>query len=137
MLIERAAHMFEAHTADPVREQARLRIERLQAGVPDLVIPEHLLDEQQRVGADEHGTMAVGVRPFESRNERAVFGDVVRRDADRFAEFFDQPAVWPLDPHAEPGGTGIAARAAIYVRDDVVRRSGGAEVRRGAHRAED
>src|SRR5438045_6774646 len=129
--------MFEAHTADPVREQARLRMERLQAGVPDLVISAHLLDEQQRVGADDQGMMAVGLRPFESRNERAVLGDVVRRDADRFAEFLDQRAVWPLDPDAEPGGTGVAARAAIYVRNDVVRRSGSAGVGRRAHRAED
>ena len=72
-----------------MREQPRLRVERLQPGVLHLVVAAHLLDEQQRIGADVHARAAVIDRPLERREQAAVFGDVVGGDAERRRELVD------------------------------------------------
>ena len=58
--------------------------------------------------------------PFERGDETAIFGDVVRGDADGAAKLFDEGSVFPLDADAEAGGAGIAPRAAVDVGDDAI-----------------
>src|SRR5512138_923535 len=64
--------------------------------------------------------------PFEGRDERPVFSDVVGRSADRLVKLLDERAVGLLDPHAETGRPRVAPGATVDVRDDhqqlVVRR---------------
>ena len=73
--------------------------------------------------------MAVAGRPLERGEQCAVLGDVVGRGADRLGELLDHRAVLRLDADAEAGRSGIAARAAVDVRDDRPGRSG----REGQH----
>ena len=136
MRVERAADVLEGDAADLVREHARLRVQRLQPGVLHLVVAEHLLHQQERIGSHVELIAAVALRPLERREQRAVFGDVVGRDADRLRELLDQRAVGLLDADAEAGRAGIAARAAVDVGDDAIRGAavGEGERRRGPRR---
>src|SRR5439155_7866594 len=78
----------------------------------------HLLHEQERIGADENVGGSLPPGPFERGNQPAIFRDVVRRDADRLAELFDERSIRPLDPDAVAGRARIAAGAAVDVGDD-------------------
>src|SRR5437762_9496957 len=82
-----------------------------------LVDAPHLLHEQLRIRSDVQAVMAIAPGPFERRDQGAVFGHVVRGDAHRLAELFDQGAIG-LDPDAESCRPGIAAGAAVDIRDD-------------------
>jgi len=62
--------------------------------------------------------MAVGLGPFERRQQATVLGDVIGGDPDGFGEFLEQCPVGVLDSHAVPGRARIAASAAVDVRDD-------------------
>ena len=130
--VERAADVLERDAADLVRQQPRLGVQRLQARVLHLVVAEHLLHEQQRIGADVQRAVPVRARPFERGEQAAILGDVVGRDADRLAELLDERAVGLLDADAVAGRPGIAPGAAVDVGDDravpvtVMARTGGA-----------
>ena len=50
-----------------VREETRLRVERLQPGMFHLVVAEHLLHEQQRVGSDVHDAVTRARAPIRAR----------------------------------------------------------------------
>ena len=56
--------------------------------------------------------------PLERGDQPSILRDVVGRNSNRFAEFFDERAIGLLDADAVAGGTGIAAGAAIDVGDD-------------------
>src|SRR5436190_90728 len=83
-----------------------------------LVIAEHLLDQQERVGSNQHLGFAMRPRPFQGRNEAAIFRDIVRGDADRLVKLVYQRAIRPLDSHAETGRPRVAPGAAVRIRDD-------------------
>jgi hypothetical protein len=87
-----AAHVLEVHPPDFEGQEERLRMKRLQPGMFHLVVAEHLLHEQLRIRADRQGADVVGARPFERRQQSPVFGDVIGCDADRVAEFLDEPS---------------------------------------------
>ena len=127
MSVLRAPDVLEAHVAELVHEQPRLGVQRLEAGVLHLVVAEHLLHEQQRIGAHEQLALAAAGRPLERRDQPRVLGDVVGGDADRLGEFLDQLAVRPLDADAVAGGPGVSARAAVDVGDERSGRRGGVE----------
>jgi len=110
--------VLEGDASDLVREQPRARIERQQSRMLDFVVAEHLLHEQQRVRPHVNSRVSVRASPFQRSEESAVFRHVVRRRADRSVELLDERTVRALDADAEPGGAGVAARAAIDVRDD-------------------
>src|SRR3990172_9180687 len=59
--------------------------------------------------------------PLERGDEPSILRDVVGCDSNGLAEFFDERAVRPLDADAVAGRSGIAAGAAVDVRDDRVR----------------
>ena len=115
MSIQRPAHMLERHAADFVGEQSRLRVQWLQPCVLHLVVAEHLLDQQQRIGPYVELTAAARLRPLERSQQAAVLGDVIRRMADGFGEFLDKVAVDLFDPDAETGRPGIAPCTAVDV----------------------
>ena len=60
--------------------------------------------------------------PLERGDKPSIFRDIVGRDPDRLAEFFDERAIGLLDADAVAGRTGIPAGTAIDVGDDRVRR---------------
>jgi hypothetical protein len=70
--VQRAANVLEGHAADLVCEQARPGMQRLQSGVLHFVVAEHLLNEQQRVGADQNLPATARFRPFQ-RGEEAAY----------------------------------------------------------------
>src|SRR4051794_21000593 len=120
--VHRAADVLEGNAADFVRQRARPRVQRLQSGVLHLVVADHLLNEQLRIRPDMQLVAAVPLRPVERGEQAAVLGDVIRRDADRFGEFFDERPVALLDTDAEAGRAGVATRTAVDVRDHRLRR---------------
>src|SRR5262245_56816596 len=61
--VESATDMLERHAADLVRQQPRLCMQRLKARILDLVVAEHLLDEQQRIGPDMQLAASPRLRP--------------------------------------------------------------------------
>ena len=76
-----------------------------QRGVLDLVLAAHLLHEQLRVGHDLQVVHAELGGLGEAGDERAVLGDVVRRDADGFPAGVEHRAVLCLE---DVGGGGRA-----------------------------
>ena len=121
MGIERAAHVLVGDAADLVCEQSGLGMKGLESGVLYLVAPQHLLNEQQRIGSNVNGLVPMGTDPLERGDQRPIFGDVIGGHADRVAELVDQGSVRLFDPDAVAGGAGIAAGAAINIRDDGAR----------------
>ena len=87
------------------------------------MLAQHLLDQQQRIGSDVERPMTVGPRPLERRQQAAILGDVIGRDADRFAELLDQRAVFVLDADAKSGGSGIP-RAPPSIYATIIERRG-------------
>jgi hypothetical protein len=94
-----------------------LSVERHKPWVLHFVDTLHLLYEQQRVGADVKPGGAVRERPFKGSDEAAIFGDVIRSDADRLGKFLDQRPVFSLDSHAEPRRARVSAGAAVDIGD--------------------
>ena len=115
--VQRAANVLESHAADLVCEQARPGMQRLQSGVLHLVVAEHLLNEQQRVGADQKLRAAVRLRPFQRGEEATVLRDVIGGHANRFVKLLDEGAAGFFDAHAETRRPRVAARAAVNVGD--------------------
>ena len=68
----RAPDVLEVHVAELVREQPRFGVQRLEAGVLHLVVAEHLLHEQQRIGA--HVQLALAVAGAPTRAPRSARG---------------------------------------------------------------
>ncbi len=110
--------MLEGDAADFVGEHARLCVQRLQPRVLHLVVAEHLLNEQERIGSHVELLVAVALRPLERRQQRAILGDVVGRHANRLGELLDQRAVLLFHANAESRRAWIAARAPVDVGDD-------------------
>ena len=77
--------------------------------------------------------MPVRLGPFERRDERAILGDVVGRDADRFADLLEDSAVGRLDPDAVSRRPRISASAAVDVRDEMIGRQGASCVMARSH----
>ena len=75
--------------------------------------PGHLLDEQLRVRDDADLVQSELERLLEPGDQRAVLGDVVRRDADSLAVRCQERSVVGLQHVAVRGRAGIAARAAV------------------------
>ena len=65
MSIVRSSDVLESDSADFVREHPRLRVQWLKSSVFHFVVAEHLLHEQQRIGAHVQIAMAVRLCPFE------------------------------------------------------------------------
>ena len=85
--------VLERDAADVAGQERRRSMERLQAGVLHLEVAQHLLDEEQRIGAHLDLAMPLRARPLERREQPSILGDVVRRDADRLAnEAMDEAA---------------------------------------------
>jgi hypothetical protein len=85
-----------------------------------------LVDDQQRIGSHVHDVRVERGRRFEARDDRAVLGDVVRRDADRLAHFCEpERRITRGIEHdrADRGRARVAARPAVgkhgYLGDDV------------------
>jgi hypothetical protein len=68
--------VLEGNAANLARQRSRLGVQRLQARVLDFEIAEHLLNEQQRVGADEQFRRVMRAGPLERGEQPPVFGDV-------------------------------------------------------------
>ena len=81
--VERSADVLERDPSDFVRQQPGLCVQRLKARVLHLVVAEHLLNEQERIRTNVHRLVLVRARPFERREQGAIFRDVVRGHADR------------------------------------------------------
>src|SRR5262249_12907683 len=90
-------------------------VEWLQPWMTDLVVAEHLLHKELRIGSYVDGCHVVCLRPLQCRQQTAIFGHIVRGDANRLAELFDQRAVRRFKANAVSGGTRITARATIDV----------------------
>lgn len=110
--------MLEFDAADVICKAPRLRVKRLQAGMLHPVVSQHLLYEELRVGSHAETAMAPASRPLERREQPSILGDIVGGNAYRSVELFDQRAVRTFDPHTVAGGTRVAARAAVDIRDD-------------------
>src|SRR5215467_12416517 len=110
--------MLERHAADLARQLSRLCVQWLKAGVLDLVVAEHLLDEQQRVGSHVQLAATARLRPVERGQQTPILGDVIRRVADGLREFLDERAVSLFDADTKPGGPGIAPCAAVDIGDE-------------------
>jgi len=117
--IEGSSDVLELDVSELVDEKAGVRVQRLQTGVLHLENAAHLLNEQERIGSHQEARGAMALGPLERRNESTVFGDVVRGDANRFAEFLDERPIGPFDAHAVAGGARISARPSVNVGDDV------------------
>src|SRR5260221_8856439 len=116
--VQLPSDVLERDAVELRREQARARVERLEARVFDLEFAFHLVHEKQGVRADVDDALAARGRPCERREQAVVFGDVVGRDAERAVKLLDERAGGILDPHAVARRARIAPRAAVYVRGD-------------------
>ena len=91
----------------------RLRVERDQVRMFDLVLAPHLLDHQLGIGEELDVVGFARQGDGQRLEEAGVLGDVVGRPPDRAGESFDSATVWIQDDHAPGGGTGISSRAAV------------------------
>jgi hypothetical protein len=68
MRVVRAADVLEGDAADLVRQQPRLRVQRLQPRVLHLEAAEHLLHEQERIRPDMKLFQAARPGPVQRRD---------------------------------------------------------------------
>jgi hypothetical protein len=83
--------------------------------VLDLVAPLHLSHNELRVRVHLDVRTPQRLRPFQSKQEGAVFRHIVGRLADRATHPFRHLAVRPEDEHADASRPRIPAGSAVYV----------------------
>ena len=94
-------------------------VQRLHVGVLDLVVAVDLLGDQLGVVDDLDLGGAERPRALEPEQQAAVLGDVVRGGADALGGLVEHVAVGRGDHGGRRGRSGIAARAAVHVDDDL------------------
>ena len=115
-----APDVLERDSSNLHHETTGVSVQWGEAGVPHLVVAEHLLDQQERIRSNVDAAAVVPRRPFECGKQPAVLRDVVGGHANGLAELFDQRSVGPLDSDTEACRSWIPAGAAVDVRDDLL-----------------
>ena len=80
-----------------------------------------LVDQEQAVGSERHGTGVQLRRQLQALDHRRVLGHVVRRLSDTASDLGDDLALLGRDLDADAGGTGIATGSAVAGDDQVTR----------------
>ena len=121
MLVLLARDPLERHVVERLAQAGRGAGELAQRRVLDLPGALHLLDDE--LGVHAHGDLsrAEVARGLEPGDQPAVLGDVVRLDADRLVALGQHLAAGRVeDDGAVAGRSGIAARAAVGLDDDLL-----------------
>jgi hypothetical protein len=115
ILVQLAADVLERDLSNLMGEQARPRMEGLEAVVLHLIHPAHLLHHQQRIRLDVDRSGLVLGAPVEGGHQAVVLGDIVRRMGQRPEQLCQHVARRVAHDGAPAGGTRVAAGAAIHM----------------------
>ena len=91
--------------------------QHFEIGVLNAVFAAHLFDDQFAVAANNNIFGAEPFRFLKRGNQCSIFGDVVRRSADEFAERNQRCAILRGDEDPDPRRPGIAAASPVEVEN--------------------
>jgi LCP family protein required for cell wall assembly len=120
-------------TLEAAQGAHRRRVQRPHRLVLDLVEALHLLGDQLRVSHHLDLAGAELPRPLQAEQQRSVLGDVVRGLAQQARLLLDELPLGGGDHARRRRGTGVAARAAVDMDDQLHRRESMQGARDGTH----